>query len=308
MTKDRYGREIDTLRISVTQACNLACPYCHREGENRPKDMMSVDEIRKIASACALLGIRRVKITGGEPLARDDILDVIRSVSSVPGISELSMTTNGTLLKGMSKELKDAGLTRLNIGCDSLSSSVLEKTANNIKVKDNIFSAKKAGFTSVKLNMVVMKGLNHENIDDMITFSKECGSTLQLIELVRTAHNSSFYSKHFFSLEDIEHNLKEIAESIETRPMHNRKKYHAGGAVIEIVRPHKNGFCENCRTLRLTSDGKMKPCLMRDDNLTDILGKIREGASSSELEGLIIEAIGKREPYSKGQSERGASQ
>ncbi len=306
MTKDRYGREIDILRISVTQACNLACPYCHREGEDKPKDTMSVDEIRKIASACAILGIKKVKITGGEPLARKDILEVIQSVSSVPGITEVSMTTNGTMLKGMSEKLKDAGLTRLNIGCDSLTSSVLEKTASNIKA--NILEAKKAGFSSVKLNMVVMKGLNHENIDDMITFSKECGATLQLIELVRTAHNSSFYSKYFFSLEDIEDNLKKIAESVETRPMHNRKKYHAGGAVIEIVRPHKNGFCENCRTLRVTSDGRIKPCLMRDDNLVDVLGKIRSGISGRALEDLILEAIGRREPYTKEQSEQGASQ
>lgn len=305
MTKDRYGREIDTLRISVTQACNLACPYCHREGEDRPKDAMSVDEIRKITSACSILGIKKVKITGGEPLARKDVLEVIRSVSSVRGITEVSMTTNGTMLKGMSKKLKDAGLSRLNIGCDSITSSVLEKTASNIKA--NILEAKKAGFSSVKLNMVVMNGLNNQNIDDMITFSKECGATLQLIELVRTEHNSVFYSKHFFSLEDIEDDLKRKAESVETRPMHNRKKYHAGGAVIEIVRPHKNGFCENCRTLRVTSDGRIKPCLMRDDNLMDVLGTIRKGADDGQLEGLILEAIGRREPYAKGQSERGAS-
>jgi len=207
------------------------------------------------------------------------------------------MTTNGTMLKGMSKKLKDSGLSRLNIGCDSITSTVLEKTASNIK--SNILEAKKAGFTSIKLNMVVMKGLNHQNIDDMITFSKECGSTLQLIELVRTAHNTSFYSKHFFSLEDTENNLKEKAQSVETRSMHNRKKYHVGGALIEIVRPHKNSFCENCRTLRLTSDGRIKPCLMRDDNLVDVLGKIRKGASGTQIESLILEGIERREPYTK---------
>lgn len=295
MIKDRFARATDILRISVTQNCNLSCPYCHREGECAPCDEMKVSEIERIVRTCARLGVTKVKITGGEPLLRKDIVDVVRQVAGVHGIEEVSMTTNGTMLAGMGSALLDAGLMRVNIGCDSHSSSVLEKTAE--KIRPNINELKKAGLDGIKLNMVVLAGVNDDDIEGMIKFSGKMGVTLQLIELLLTKDNSDFYSKHFYSLEDVEHELEVRASSVEIRKMHNRRRFHVDGGVIEVVRPHKNGFCENCRTLRVTSDGKIKPCLMRDDNLLDVLSRMRKGVSDDELKGLILSGIDRREPY-----------
>ena len=297
MLKDRFEREIDILRISITQECNLKCPYCHREGETNPVGTMSVDEITKIVQASADLGIKKVKITGGEPLIRKDITDIIRAISQINNIQEISMTTNGTMLKDQAGDLKKAGLTRLNIGCDSLSSSILPKTVD--RLKSSIIAAKDAGFNSIKLNMVILNGVNHTDIEDMTEFSKQQNTTLQLIELIRTKENSEFFQKYFYSLKDIEKELASKAESIETRPMHNRKRYNLDGTTIELVRPHKSEFCANCRTLRITSDGKIKPCLMRNDNLLDILKILRQGADNGELTRLILEGIQRREPYVK---------
>ena len=297
MLKDRFERQIDILRISITQECNLKCPYCHREGESNPKDTMSVDEITKIIRASADLGIKKVKITGGEPLIRKDITDIIRAISKINSIQEISMTTNGTMLKDQADDLKKAGLARLNIGCDSLSSSILPKTVD--RLKSNIIAAKNAGFNSIKLNMVVLNGVNDNSIKDMTEYSKQQNTTLQLIELIRTKENKEFFQKYFYSLENIEKELASKAESIETRPMHNRKRYNLDGVTIELVRPHKSEFCANCRTLRITSDGKIKPCLMRNDNLLDILKDIRKGADSTQLTRMILEGIQRREPYVK---------
>ncbi|MFH1431641.1 MAG: GTP 3',8-cyclase MoaA [archaeon] len=293
MTRDRFGREIDILRISVTQDCNMRCPYCHREGECGAGKEMSTDDIVRIARASSRLGIRRVKITGGEPLLRSDIIDIVRGVSSVPGIETVSMTTNGTMLEGMARELSDAGLTRINIGCDSFSSSVLEKTAD--RIKPGIMAAKEAGFDAIKLNMVVLAGVNDSDIDDMMEFAKKTGTILQLIELIRTKHNEEFFTKHFFSLSDIEKKLASDCDSFERRPVHGRKRYDAGGASVEVVRPHNHEFCANCRTIRVSSEGRIKPCLMRDDNLVDV----DFSDDDDELLARLVLAIDRREPFVK---------
>ncbi len=295
MIKDKFGREVDILRISVTQECNLNCIYCHREGENNSGKSMSPAEIEKIASACAKAGIKKVKITGGEPLVRKDICDIITKISHIPGIEDISMTTNGTMLKDTAQKLKKAGLKRVNIGCDSYTSSILEKTAD--KIKSGIIAAKDAGLETIKLNMVVLKNINSNDIQKMIEFSKKYGAILQLIELIETKDNKQFFHDYYYPLKDIEKELASKADTIETRSMHNRKKYHLNGAIVEIVRPTRHEFCANCRTLRITSDGKIKPCLMRNDNLLDIVSGIRNGISDNELNNLILQGIEKREPY-----------
>ncbi|MCK5698837.1 MAG: GTP 3',8-cyclase MoaA [Candidatus Aenigmarchaeota archaeon] len=295
MIKDRFGREIDILRISVTQQCNLNCPYCHREGETNIEPVMSPAEIAKIVSACAKAGIKKVKITGGEPLIRKDICEIIAQISHIPGIEDISMTTNGTMLKDTAQNLKKAGLKRINIGCDSYTSSILEKTAH--KIKSGIIAAKDAGLDTIKLNMVVLKNVNESDIQNMIEFSKKSGAILQLIELIETKHNKQFFHDHYYPLKGIEKELASKADTIETRSMHNRKKYYLDGAVVEIVRPTRHEFCANCRTLRITSDGKIKPCLMRNDNLLDIVSGIRNGIKDNELNNQILRGIEKREPY-----------
>jgi len=286
---DPQGRTITNLRISVTQECNLNCPYCHREGEyNGYGDEMSVEKIKKLVESASKLGIKWVKITGGEPLLRQDIIKIVETISKTPGILEVSITTNGTLLEKLAKPLADAGLKRINIGCDSLSSSISGKTINNIL--PGVIAAKNAGLYPVKLNMVVMKGINDDEIEGMMNFAKKFGCILQLIELV--PFDVEFHKNYFFSLENLENKLKKSADKIIIRKMNSRRQYFVGDLVVEVVRPHLNRkFCESCEKLRVTSDGKIKPCLMRDDNLVDT------NENNEDINELFDKAMKKRELY-----------
>jgi len=266
--KDKFGRDIDCLRISVTQRCNLNCNYCHHEGEFNPGPELSPMEIQERVEVFSEIGIRKVKITGGEPLIRTDILEIVKKISGIGGIEEVSMTSNGLMLEKLAADLKSAGLSRINIGCDSMT-SVLPK--NIKKIKKGLAAARDAGFDPVKINMVVLNGINEGEIENMIDFARENQVILQLIELINV--NNSYYQKHYFPLDSIELELDKKAQQVLTRKMQARKQYFLDGVVVEIVRPNTEGFCLNCPKIRLTSDGRLKPCLMRQDNLTDFENK-----------------------------------
>ncbi|MCJ7581445.1 MAG: GTP 3',8-cyclase MoaA [Candidatus Aminicenantes bacterium] len=261
--KDKFGRGVDHLRISVTQRCNLSCTYCHHEGESNPGAELSPKQIRESVEVFSEMGIRKVKITGGEPLVRNDILEIVENISSIDGIEEVSMTTNGLLLEKLAASLKRAGLSRINIGCDSLS-SVLPK--NIQKIKKGLAAVREASLEPIKINMVVLKGINNEEIEKMIDFAQDNHVILQLIELINV--DNAYYQKYYFSLDGVELELEKKARQIQTRKMQARKQYLLDGVVVEIVRPNKEGFCLKCPKIRLTSDGKIKPCLLRQDNLT----------------------------------------
>ena len=261
-------KEINSLRLSVTQRCNLSCPYCHREGELNPAKEISMEKIEEIIKNAKSIGIKKIKITGGEPLVREGITDVIRIIKKY-NFEEISLVTNGFLLDKYAFELKEAGLNRVNIGCDSLSSSILLKNAENIK--SGLRAAKEAGLTPIKLNMVVLKGINDKEIAKMIEFARENDAVLQLIELINI--DDEFYKKHYFSLKEIEKELEKKAIIVVKKEMHNRRQYDLGDVMIEIVRPFTKDFCQNCTRLRITSDGRIKPCLMRNDNLIDFKDK-----------------------------------
>ncbi len=292
MVKDTCGREITHIRLSVTQKCNLNCPYCHREGEgdkNRCDKEISVSEIKGIMRAASELGIKKVKITGGEPLLRNDIVEIVKEISEIEGIKDISMTTNGFFLAHFAHQLKNNGLNRINIGCDSLSSSILQKNIGNIE--KGLKSAEDAGLNPLKINMVVLKGINESETGKMMEISKKYNAILQLIELIPT--NKFFFDKFFFSLEGIEKELERKASKIFVRDVNFRKQYFVDGAVVEVVRAHLNrNFCKNCRKIRITSDGFIKPCLMRDDNLVKINFK-----SDEEIMKSLLEGINKREIY-----------
>ena len=285
---DPAGREIKNLRISVTQRCNLDCIYCHREGEKSHGNEMSIDRIINIVESAAELGINEIKITGGEPLMRDDIVDIVEGISSVDGIGEISMTTNGTLLKNLAKPLKDAGLNRVNIGCDSLhSNGIIEK--NRDVILPGLISARKVGLTPIKINMVVLRGINDHEIWNMIEFAKKYKAVLQLIELIPLRR--SIYNKYKFSLDTVERELHRRANKINIRNMQARRQYILDGVTVEVVRPGRE-FCMGCSRLRITSDGKIKPCLMRDDNLVDT-----DNVNIKDLKLLFMEAVSKRGVY-----------
>jgi cyclic pyranopterin phosphate synthase len=287
--KDTYNRPVSNLRISLTPRCNLSCIYCHREGEKAPQGPLSAAEIAEVLRVAAGFGIRSVKFTGGEPTLRPDLIEIIKSV---PAGMESSITTNGTLLAGLAADLKQAGLRRVNVSIDSLDPATYKKITGTDRLSDvleGIDAAIASGLTPVKLNMVVLKGINDHEIDDFLTYVRgNRDLVLQLIELMN--FNDCDYHG---DLNGLETSLASRSKQIVTRRMHHRKKYCLDGAEVEVVRPlHNTEFCAFCNRLRVTSDGKLKPCLLRTDNHVDIRGK-----SGKELEDLFIEAVRRREPF-----------
>jgi len=287
--KDPFDRPVSNLRVSLTSRCNLSCIYCHAEGEERPGDQLSCSEIAEILRVADRFEIRHVKFTGGEPCLREDLAEI---VSLVPDKMECSLTTNGTLLADMAGDLADAGLSRVNISIDSLNRETYTKIAGKDCLSDvlaGIEAALDAKLVPVKLNMVVLSGINDHEVDDFVRFVRgNRNLVLQLIELLGFRD-----CDHHYDLRDLETRLAKNAREIFTRRMHHRRKYCVDNAEVEIVRPHHNTeFCAYCNRLRVTSDGKLKPCLLRSDNLVDI-----RGASGEKLEELFREAVRRRAPY-----------
>ena len=300
---DKFQRPVLSLRISITNRCNINCFYCHHDGIIAKEYEMTPSEIERIARVAKNIGIKKIRLSGGEPLIRKDIVDIIRKISTL-GFKDVALTTNGTLLEEYSKKLKEAGLDRVNVSFDTLNPNTyrfITKSNYLEKVKSGIKKADEAGLYPVKVNMVVMRGLNHEEVWDMFQFCKENGAILQIIELLKTEScpDTDFFDDYHYDIGIIEDQLLKEAVDVKTRPfMQDRKKYFLDGGEIEVVRPMDNTeFCKNCTRLRITPEGKLKPCLLRNDNLVDLIEPIRKGYSDKELEKLFLEAITKREPY-----------
>jgi cyclic pyranopterin phosphate synthase len=303
--KDGYGRPLLNLRIAITGKCNLDCSYCHAEGEEKParcsQAEMTAEEIARIARIAVGLGISGVKLTGGEPLMRKDIVEVVKQIAGLKGLSDLSMTTNGTLLASLAGELRASGLKRVNVNLPAVDGKVYhELTGGRVKsALEGIESAVQVGLCPVKLNMLILKGINDTAVPEMIEFAARTGTILQLIELEPLNIDSAYYSARHKSLDEYEALLKERALRVESRRyMQNRHVYHLQGVDVETVRPTENSeFCMHCTRLRVTSDGKLKTCLMRNDCLVDVLTPMRIGASGQELVELFKRANKERRPY-----------
>jgi cyclic pyranopterin phosphate synthase len=304
---DNCGRPLLNLRISITQRCNLRCDYCHREGEEccarSTTKEMRVDEIVRLARIAVGLDISRIKLTGGEPLMRKDICEIVRGIAATPCLKDLSMTTNGALLGFQAQELYTCGLRRVNISLPTLNAEVYHKlTDGRIEnALEGVKAAVAAGLYPVKLNMVILNGVNVEAVPEMMDFARKTGTILQLIELDPVNVSREYFSVYHRFLDEHEEMLRQKAVRIETRRfMHNRHIYHLPDVTVEVVHPTENReFCQHCTRLRVTSDGKLKTCLMRNDNLIDALTPMRGGASDEELKALFISANQLREPYNK---------
>jgi cyclic pyranopterin phosphate synthase len=199
---DNFGRPLLNLRISVTQRCNHHCTYCHREGEvehTNNTEEMTVEEIARIAKTAVDLGVTRIKLTGGEPLIREDICQIVTKIAKLPDLKDLSLTTNGTMLPDTAKKLYEAGLGRINISLATLNPQTYSKlTKGNLdKVLTGVEAAVKAGFNPVKLNMVILKNINEHDIPNMITYAEKTGTILQLIELDPINVSDTYYKQHY---------------------------------------------------------------------------------------------------------------
>jgi len=265
---------------------------------------MTPNEIARLVRVAVNLDIRNVKLTGGEPLVRDDIVEIASRIGEISGIRDFSMTTNGTLLAKYAEELREAGLKRVNVNIPTLKADVYSRlTGGNLDdVLNGVREAIRVGLYPVKLNMLILRGVNDNEVKDMMEYASKTGAILQLIELEPINLSDDYYWRHHRPLDDYELKLREKALKVETRRfMHNRRVYHLPEVKVEVIHPIENTeFCLHCTRLRITSDGKLKPCLMRNDNLVDVLTPMRNGADDKEIERLFREAIRRREPYFKG--------
>jgi len=275
------------------------------EGEEKPRENtkteMTVDEIVHIARIAVNIGISKVKLTGGEPLVRKDILQIVKGLSEIQGLTDLSMTTNGSLLAPLAKELHASGLKRVNISLPTLNAETYNKLTDG-RVQDVLKGVKTAvevGFDPVKLNVLILKCINDYDFAQLLDFSRETGAILQLIELEPININKEYYVANHKTLDEYEEMLNQKAVKVETRQhMQNRRIYHLPGVKVEVIHPTENTeFCMHCTRLRVTSDGKLKPCLMRNNGLIDILTPMRNGASDQQLTELFKLANQKRQPY-----------
>ena len=264
--KDNFGRDINYLRVSVTDLCNLRCTYC------MPKDgvikkchdeIISIERIKEIVEAASKLGINKVRITGGEPLVRKGIIKICEDISSIEGIEELSLTTNGIFLAKMAKELKNAGIKRINISLDTLRKDrffAITRGGNLDDVLCGIKEAKNVGFSKIKLNCVLIRGFNDDEVFDLINFAKNNDLELRFIELMRIGEAEKLNANSFVSNDDV---LNSIPDLIFLKEDGVSKEYGFKDSKTRIgfISPLSNMFCSSCSRLRLTSDGKLKPCL-----------------------------------------------
>ena len=303
VVRDKYERPILSLRITLTNRCNVNCLYCHHDGMVKSKDEMTADEVYTICKVAKKIGVRKIRLSGGEPLLKKDIVETVEKINSL-GFKDISMTTNGILLEKYAQDLKDAGLDRVNVSLDTLNRETFEFITQKDYLEDakkGILKAVEVGLYPVKINMVIMKDINQDEIDEMFEFCKEHDIVLQLIELIESENcdDDKFSADYHYKLDDIEKELADIADDVREREfMQGRKKYYINGGEIEVVKPVDNStFCANCSRLRITPDGKIKPCLLRNDNLVELISHVRNGASEDELEEIFIKGINNREPF-----------
>jgi len=302
MLVDKFGRVITTLRLIVTYRCNLSCFFCHHEGAFPERELLDAKDYGFVAKVGVSLGITKYRITGGEPLIRKDIVDIVSEIAQVDGVEDLSITTNGTLItRRLLEELKEAGLDRINISLHTLDRAhYKEITGKDMldKVLSGIDNAVEVGFKEIKINVVLLHGINDGEIASLVKYAASKKVVLQLIELepvdlniFRKYHEKLPSESTIASLS----NLPVIRVSI--RNTQHRKIVELGNGVkIEYVNPLENReFCKYCNRLRLTPGGKIKPCLFSKDYV-DALLSIKERDEKS-LKEAFIKVLKYRKPY-----------
>jgi GTP 3',8-cyclase len=297
---DSFQRPINYLRISVTDRCNLRCVYCMPEAGVELMshyDILSYEEIYTVVKAAAELGINRVRLTGGEPLVRAGLTDLISLLDSIETIEDLSLTTNGILLAQHAVELKEAGLMRVNVSLDTLKPERFRQITRCGRLEDTlqgIEAAGEAGLTPVKINMVVMAGVNDDELTDFAAKTVKDGWNVRFIELMPSSANEQVSSK-LVSVSDMRKRIEVMGKLEPSRVEAGNgpaKYFRLPGAngTVGFISPVTEHFCFQCNRLRLTADGKLRPCLLSDDEI-DLKEPLRSGAPLEELKKLIEKAI-----------------
>lgn len=300
--KDPFGREISYLRVAVTDRCNLRCTYCMPpEGvaPRRHDEILRYEEIVRLVGAAMPLGIRRIRLTGGEPLARKDAIDLVRGLAALPGLEEISMTTNGTLLAPVATKLAEAGLRRVNISLDSLRPELFRRLTRGgdlRRVLAGIEAALAAGLVPVKLNTVVMAGVNDEEVPDLARLTLTRDVHFRFIEFMALGASAGRggYVPSRRLWERVQPLIEEAGGLEETSvpgsgPARTWRLRGARGT-FGFISPVSDKFCDRCNRLRLTADGFLRPCLLSTREV-DVKGPLRAGASDAELAGLFRQAV-----------------
>jgi cyclic pyranopterin phosphate synthase len=285
---DPFGRHIDYLRVSVTDRCNERCLYCMPKGYKgwaERADHLTADEIVRIVEQSTTLGFRKFRLTGGEPLVRKDIVEIARRVWDLPGVQTLGVSTNGVLLKELAVPLKQAGVRSVNISLDALDPQIYQKlTGGRLdEALDGIGAAAAAGFEMVKLNCVLLRGINDDQIVPLVKFGAALGMTVRFIELMPLSPGGPIDDRHFLSIAEAMERLGAHGplEPTTERPGHGPARYflYRGARVGFIGSITCADFCGDCNKLRLTADGKLRPCLGRHGEI-DLMPALRGGTAS----------------------------
>jgi cyclic pyranopterin phosphate synthase len=296
---DAFDRKISYLRLSLTDRCDLRCFYCLPEGHHDhevPENWLSADEIERLVSIFAHMGVTRVRLTGGEPLVRRGIGDIARRIAALPQIEDLSLSTNAHRLAGMAGELRDAGVSRLNVSLDTLRPERFrEITKGRLeKVIDGLVAAREAGFAPIKINTVLMRGINDDEVDDIIDFCIEHDFTLRFIETMPVGSTGQGASDHYLSLDTVR---RELGRRYELIPAVSKgggpaRYVRINGTRLKIgfITPISQHFCETCNRVRLSVDGTLYLCLGQNDRV-ELRPLLRQGASDAEITDTIREAV-----------------
>ena len=296
--QDRFGRRIEYLRLSVTDRCDLRCTYCIPEGFKgfeEPAHWLSIDEIERVIAAFARLGTSKFRLTGGEPLLRRGLPELARRLNALDGVRDLSLSTNATQLAKHAAELKRAGISRLNISLDSLKP---ERFAEIVRrdcldqVLAGLMAAKQEGFTPIKINMVVMAGVNDDEIDDMVSFCIEHDFTLRMIETMPMGETGR--NAQYLDLQPVKERLQQrfgLIPGVMAGGGPARYLQSPDGAfTVGFITPLSQHFCDTCNRVRLSVDGTLFLCLGQNENL-ELRPLLRAGASDQDLEAAIRAAI-----------------
>ena len=288
---DKYGRQIDYMRISVTELCNLRCRYCMPEEgivKRDHEEMITAEETIDAVKAAVSLGVKKIRVTGGEPLVKRGIVELCENIAAVDGVEELCMTTNGTLLPGYARELRAAGVDRVNISLDTLKADryrEITRIGELSEALSGIEAAFEAGFEKVKINTVLMGGFNDDEIEDFVRLTIDRPLEVRFIELMPIGGGIEFEKARFISCVRV----LESVPGLEPLDMTDgvAAMYALPGAKgrVGLIRPISCDFCEGCNKIRLTADGMLKPCLHSGAEIS-IKGRSRE-----EMTEVIREAI-----------------
>ncbi len=295
--KDTFGRKIEYLRLSITDRCNLRCRYCMpADGVDAIEhvDILSYEELLRVAHAATRCGVKKIRVTGGEPLVRRGIVDFIREMAALPTKPEITLTTNGLLLADMAADLRRAGLSRVNVSLDSLREdrfTYITRRPGLDKVLAGLHEADAAGLTPLKLNMVPLKGVNDDEIGDFARLALENPWEIRFIEFMPVSGGLDFTPEHMFPATAILEELGKVGKLIpllRQGPSGPARMFHYPDSPgrIGVIPAISDHFCGECNRMRITSDGRVRPCLFSTEEL-DMRDALRHQASDEELESLL---------------------